>query len=53
MPFKSKAQQGWMFVHHPEMAKEWAEETPNIKNLPEYKESRKKAMKKWTSENRT
>jgi len=36
MPFKSKAQQGFMFAKHPEMAKEWAEKTPNISKLPEH-----------------
>ena len=35
MPFKSKAQQRFMFAQHPEMAKRWAEHTPNIKDLPE------------------
>jgi len=35
MPLKSKAQQGWMFANKPEMAKEWAKETPNLKKLPE------------------
>lgn len=34
MPFKSKSQQKWMFSQKPEMAKRWAKETPNIKNLP-------------------
>lgn len=34
MPFKSKAQQKWMFANHPAMAKRWAAETPNIKDLP-------------------
>jgi hypothetical protein len=36
MPFESKAQQGWMFANKPEMAKRWAAETPNIKNLPQH-----------------
>src|SRR5450631_4455905 len=36
MPFKSKAQQGFMFSEHPEMAKEWAAKTPNMKDLPEH-----------------
>lgn len=36
MPFRSKAQQKFMFVHHPKMAKEWADVTPNIKDLPEH-----------------
>ena len=35
MPFKSKSQAGWMFANHPEMAKEWAEKTVNMKKLPE------------------
>ncbi len=34
-PFKSKAQQRYMFAKKPKMAKEWAEETPNMKALPE------------------
>jgi hypothetical protein len=40
MPFKSKAQQGYMFAKMPKTAKRWAKETPNIKALP------KKAPKK-------
>lgn len=39
MPFESKSQQRWMFSQHPEMAKRWAKETPNIKKLPEKKGS--------------
>lgn len=35
MPFKSKAQQRFMFAKHPKMAKRWAHETPDIKALPE------------------
>jgi len=35
MPLKSKAQQRYMFAKHPRMAKRWAHETPNIKELPE------------------
>lgn len=35
MPFKSKAQQRFMFAKHPRMAKEWADKTPDIKSLPE------------------
>jgi len=34
MPFKSKAQQGWMFENKPSMAKEFSKET-NFKSLPE------------------
>lgn len=35
MPFKSKAQQRFMFATMPETAHEWAHETKNIKKLPE------------------
>lgn len=27
----------WMFSHRPEMAKRWADKTPNTKKLPEHK----------------
>lgn len=44
MPFKSKAQQGFMFANMPKTAKKWAKETPNMKSLP--KKVAKKAKKK-------
>lgn len=34
MPFKSKAQQRFMFATMPKTAKRWADETKNIKKLP-------------------
>ena len=34
MPFRSQAQRGYLFAHHPEMAKRWAKETPKRKRLP-------------------
>ena len=34
MPFESKAQMRWMFATHPEMAKKWAQHTPDMKHLP-------------------
>lgn len=34
MPFKSTAQQGWMFENKPAMAKQWAADTPDMKALP-------------------
>jgi hypothetical protein len=40
MPFKSKAQQGFMFAKNPKVAKEMADKTKNMKKLP------KKAAKK-------
>jgi hypothetical protein len=33
MPFKSKAQQRFMFAKHPKIAKRWAKKT-NFKKLP-------------------
>lgn len=36
MPFKSKAQQRFMFSKHPEMAKEFADATPDFAALPEH-----------------
>lgn len=43
MPFKSKAQQAYMFIHHPEIAKEFAEHT-DFSHLP--KKVKKKKSKK-------
>jgi hypothetical protein len=34
MPFKSKAQKGWMYANKPAMAKRWQKETPKGKALP-------------------
>lgn len=38
MPFKSKAQQRYLFARHPEVAEEFAEHTPkkSYKRLPEH-----------------
>jgi hypothetical protein len=35
MPFVSQKQEKWMWANKPEMAKEWASKTPDIKSLPE------------------
>jgi len=43
MPFKSKAQQKFMHVKHPKIAKRWDDETPNMKELP--KRAKKKSKK--------
>lgn len=50
MPFQSKAQMRGAFSGHlgPEMkkkAKQWADETPNIKKLPSYKQAIKGLQK--------
>ena len=34
MPFKSKAQQRFMFATHPNIAREFAAHTKNFKSLP-------------------
>jgi len=34
MPFKSKAQQRYMFSEHPRIAKRWSKQTKNMKHLP-------------------
>jgi len=44
MPFKSKAQQGFMFANMPKTAKKWAKETPGMKSLPAH--AKKKKAKK-------
>ena len=36
MPFKSKAQQRFMYATMPKTAEKWSHETPNIKNLPQH-----------------
>jgi len=48
MPFKSKAQQRFMFSKHPKMAKEWAAKT-NFKSLPEHSISKELANRKLKS----
>lgn len=35
MPFKSKSQMRLMYAKHPKIAKQWAKETSNEKDLPE------------------
>ena len=42
MPFKSKAQQRFLFARHPKIAREFASKTKSFKKLPERKNLRKK-----------
>jgi len=42
MPFKSRAQQRFMFKFMPKIAKRWAKETKNIKSLPKKLKRKKK-----------
>jgi hypothetical protein len=46
MPLKSKSQAGYMFIHHPEIAKEWAAKTASMASLPEHVEKKKKIKPK-------
>jgi hypothetical protein len=46
IPFKSKAQQRYMFMNHPEIAKEFAKATPDMKDLPEHVSKKKKVKYK-------
>lgn len=45
MPFQSKAQQRFMFSQHPEIAKRWAAETPDMKHLPAKKKTKLRVKK--------
>lgn len=49
MPFKSKAQQRFMFAKHPETARRWADHTPDIKGLPEKVDSADKEKKAYVT----
>jgi hypothetical protein len=42
MPFKSQAQRSYMFIHHPDVAKEFAAATPKGARLPEHVKPRQK-----------
>lgn len=48
MPFRSKAQQGYLYVHLPEIAKRFASETPkeDYKKMPEHVKQSRKEQKK-------
>ena len=50
MPFRSKSQQRYMFLRHPEMAKRWEKHTPEIKELPEKMGAVKRKLKSWKPE---
>ena len=44
MPFKSKAQAGYLFVHDPKVAKEFAAKTKSMMKLPEHVRKKKPAI---------
>jgi len=41
MPFKSQKQRKFLFINNPEIAKEFAKKTKNIKSLPEKVKAKK------------
>lgn len=47
MPFRSQAQQRYMYSQHPKIAKRWAQETPNMKNLPQHVEEMEMKAEHW------
>jgi hypothetical protein len=44
MPFKSKAQRGYLFAHNPTVAKEFAAATPKGAKLPEHVKDKAKRI---------
>jgi hypothetical protein len=46
MPYVSKAQQAYMHIHHPGIAKRWDKETKDFKGLPARKKARREALKR-------
>jgi hypothetical protein len=45
MPFKSKAQEKWMWAKHPQMARQWENHTPDREALPVKVKDKKKGKK--------
>ena len=54
MPFKSVAQQKFLFSQKPEVAEEFAEHTPKsaYKNMPEHVSKDKNGLKAYTKKHR-
>lgn len=50
MPFESQAQRGYMYVHHPEIAKRFEAETPKGAKLPEHVQKVREHVHKQMSE---
>jgi hypothetical protein len=46
MPFRSEAQKRWMFANNPNMAEQWAKDTPAGAKLPERAKPAKKSSKR-------
>lgn len=41
MPFQSESQRRFLWLKHPEVAKKWAKEFPNQKDLPKHKRQKR------------
>ena len=46
MPFKSQAQRGYLYAHHPAVAKEFQKATPKGTKLPEHVRRKRKGAGK-------
>jgi len=46
MPMRSQAQRGYLWMHHPEVAKEFESKTPKGKKLPYHVKHRKAALQR-------
>lgn len=49
MPFQSEKQRRFLWAAHPDIAKRWAHEYPNQRNLPTYAHEKKKTSEKQES----
>lgn len=49
MPFQSEKQRRFLWLKHPDIAKRWAHEYPNQRNLPTYAHDKKKTSEKQES----
>ena len=54
MPFRSKAQQAFLFAKHPDVAEQFASETPKsaYRKLPEHVSKDKNRLKEYTQKHR-
>lgn len=52
MPFKSKSQSRYLFAKEPDVAKEFAEKTPDMESLPEKKKKKTGSIMKKMSEDK-
>lgn len=46
MPFKSTAQRAFMFIHHPDIARRWADKYGGGKNLPKHVKRKRRNVRR-------